>query len=81
MADLFAAQPRAPAYTPTFEEVSDDPVLAGFGASGASGEPLPNIPEMGAVFTPWSDAYVAISQGTAGSQAFTDAADQIRDAL
>jgi len=81
MADLFAAQPRAPAYTPTFDEVSDDPVLAGFGESGANGEPLPNIPEMGAVFTPWSDAYVAISQGTDGTQAFTDAADQIRDAL
>ena len=81
MADLFAAQPRAPAYTPTFDEVSDDPVLAGFGAAGTNGEPLPNIPEMGAVFTPWSDAYVAISQGTDGPQAFTDAADQIRDAL
>ena len=81
MLDLFNAQPRAPAYLPTFEEVSDDPVLAGFGEAGANGVPLPNIPEMGAVFTPWSDAYVAISQGTDPTQAFTDAADQIRDAL
>jgi arabinogalactan oligomer / maltooligosaccharide transport system substrate-binding protein len=81
MADLFEAQPRTPAYTPTFDEVSSDPVLAGFATAGENGEPLPNIPEMGAVFTPWSDAYVAISQGTDPTQAFTAAAEQIRDAL
>ncbi len=81
MLELFEAQPRAPAYTPAFEQVADDPVVAGFGAAGENGEPIPNIPEMGAVFTPWSDAYVLISQGTDPTQAFTDAADQIRASL
>jgi maltose-binding protein MalE len=81
MLALFEAQPRAPAYTPAFEAVADDPVVAGFGEAGANGEPIPNIPEMGAVFTPWSDAYVLISQGTDPQQAFTDAADQIRAEL
>jgi arabinogalactan oligomer/maltooligosaccharide transport system substrate-binding protein len=81
MMDLYEAQPRSPAYTPTFDEVSSDEVLAGFGAAGETGEPLPNIPEMGAVFTPWSDAYLAISQGTDPTEAFTAAAEQIRGAL
>ncbi len=81
MLDLYNAQPRAPAYIPTFDEVSSDEILAGFGAAGETGEPLPNIPEMGAVFTPWSDAYLAISQGTSGTDAFTAAAEQIRSAL
>jgi maltose-binding protein MalE len=81
MLALYEAQPRAPAYIPTFEEVAGDPVLAGFGAAGANGEPLPNIPEMGAVFTPWSDAYVLLSQGNDPTTTFTDAANQIRDAL
>jgi arabinogalactan oligomer/maltooligosaccharide transport system substrate-binding protein len=81
MMDLYDAQPRSPAYLPTFDEVSSDEILAGFGAAGETGEPLPNIPEMGAVFTPWSDAYLAISQGTDGAEAFTSAADQIRAEL
>jgi maltose-binding protein MalE len=81
MLALFEAQPRAPAYTPAFEAVADDPIVAGFGAAGENGEPIPNIPEMGAVFTPWSDAYVLISQGTDPAQAFKDAAAQIRAEL
>jgi len=81
MMDLYDAQPRPPAYIPTFDAVSDDVVIAGFGAAGENGAPLPNIPEMGAVWTPWSDAYVLIAQGTDPVQAFTDAADQIRAAL
>ena len=81
MLSLFEVQPRAPAYVPAFDAVADDPIVAGFGAAGENGEPIPNIPEMGAVFTPWSDAYVLISQGTDPQQAFTDAANQIRAEL
>ena len=79
--ELYDAQPRTPAYLPTFEEVSEDPVIAGFGAAGANGQAIPSIEEMGAVWTPWSEAYVLIAQGNDPSQAFTDAANQIRDAL
>jgi arabinogalactan oligomer/maltooligosaccharide transport system substrate-binding protein len=38
----------------------DDPVLAGFSEAYANAEPMPNIPEMGAVWGPMGDALTAI---------------------
>jgi arabinogalactan oligomer / maltooligosaccharide transport system substrate-binding protein len=76
---LFEAGGRPPALTAAFEQVADDPDIAGFQAAGANGEPLPAIPEMGSVWSAWTDAYqlVLTNQGDP-AQAFTDAADQIR---
>ena len=81
MQALYDAQPRTPAHLPTFDAVQDDPLVAGFGAAGVVGEPLPNIAQMGEVWGPWQDAYVLISQGTDPETAFTDAANLIRDAV
>ncbi|RJF71439.1 maltose ABC transporter substrate-binding protein [Deinococcus cavernae] len=33
-----------------------DPVVAGFGKSISAGTPMPNVPQMGAVWGPWSNA-------------------------
>ena len=78
--DLFAAGGRPPAHLAAFEAAAaDDPDIDGFGQSGINGQPMPAIPEMGSVWSAWTDAYALILNGTSsGEQAFQDAADQIR---
>lgn len=53
---MFARDPRPPAYKPALALVSEDPIVKGVGESGAVGVPMPSIPEMGSVWTAWSDA-------------------------
>jgi arabinogalactan oligomer / maltooligosaccharide transport system substrate-binding protein len=79
---LFEADPRPPALTAAFEAVSDDPNIAGFGLSGLNGQPMPAIPEMGSVWSAWTDAYQLVLTGSGDpDQAFTDAATQIRNLI
>ena len=47
---LFEAGSRPPALTSAYEQVADDPDVAGFGEAAAAGIPLPAIPEMSAVW-------------------------------
>lgn len=49
---IWRADPRIPTFLPAFEdpEVQADPDMAAIGASAADGIPMPNIPEMGAVW-------------------------------
>lgn len=54
--DMFNRDPRPPAYKPALAVVSEDLVVKGVGESGAVGVPMPSIPEMGSVWTAWSDA-------------------------
>jgi maltose-binding protein MalE len=76
---LFEAGGRPPAHTGAFAEVAAaDPNLAGFGESGANGYPMPAIPEMGSVWQAWTDAYASIFTGGDPTEAFTNAAEQIR---
>lgn len=77
---LFEAGGRPPAHIAAFEAAAAaDPDIAGFGQSGVNGQPMPAIPEMGSVWSAWTDAYSLILNGTStGEQAFQDAADQIR---
>jgi arabinogalactan oligomer / maltooligosaccharide transport system substrate-binding protein len=79
--DLFEAGGRPPAMTSAFEQVSDDPIVQGFGLAGQQGTPLPANPEMAAVWTAWTDAYNLIFTGSDPTQAFTDAANTIRDTI
>lgn len=57
---LAEAGGRIPASRSAAEQVSDDPIIAGFAEALANGEPMPNIPEMGAVWTPMQTAYALI---------------------
>ncbi len=57
---LSKAGGRIPASQSAAEQVSDDPVIAGFAEALADGEPMPNIPEMGAVWTPMQTAFSLI---------------------
>ena len=65
-----------------FDHVADDPDVQGFGESGQNGASLPAIPEMGSVWTAWTDAYELIydQQGTP-TENFQAAADQIRNLI
>lgn len=78
---LFEVEPRPPALTAAFEQVSDDPDVQGFQAAGAVGAPMPLIPEMGSVWSAWTDAYELIFTGSDPEQAFKDAANQIRNLI
>lgn len=60
---LYDADPRIPAWTSLAESVSSDPVTAGFIASAETGEPMPNIAEMGSVWDLWNAAQVQIING------------------
>lgn len=76
---LFEAGGRPPAHTAAFDAAASDPDIAGFGESGVNGQPMPAIPEMGSVWSAWTDAYALILSGESeGDVAFGDAAEQIR---
>ena len=60
---LYEADPRIPAYTSLAEEVSSDPIIAGFLASAQGGVPMPSIPEMGSVWEFWNAAESQIISG------------------
>ncbi|MDJ0334333.1 maltose ABC transporter substrate-binding protein [Salinibacterium sp. G-O1] len=62
---LYEVGGRAPALTASFEAASSDPIVAGFGAVGATAVPMPNIPEMGSVWQYWGVTEAAIISGQA----------------
>lgn len=78
---LFEAGGRAPALASAFELASADAVIAGFGASGADGDPMPAIPAMSSVWEAWTSAYTLIGQGEDPVRSFEDAANQIRNLI
>ena len=42
------------------QQVQDDPIIAGFGEALLNAEPMPNIPEMGAVWQPMGNALTVL---------------------
>lgn len=76
--ELYEAGNRPPALLSAFEQISDNPIVEGFGLAGENGQPLPAIPAMGSVWDAWGNAYTLILQGEDARTAFTDAAEQIR---
>lgn len=81
MQAFYDSQPRPPVYLP-FMETLDDPDLVAFGQAGAQAVPMPAIPEMSAVWDAWTNALTLIAQnGDDPTSAFTNAAQQIRDAI
>ena len=60
---LYEADPRIPAWSTVAEEVSSDPIIAGFLASSQNGVPMPSIPEMGSVWEYWNAAEAQIIAG------------------
>ena len=79
--DAFQEQdPRIPAWIPTLEKM-DDPNLAGFGVITPYAQPMPNIPEMGAVWSSWGDSIQLIMNGEDVTESLTNGANQIRETI
>lgn len=79
---IWKEDPRIPALKAAFEAVAKDPDVAAFGASAADGIPMPNIPEMAAVWGALGDKLTLIVNGEQDPEsAMKDAARQIRDAI
>jgi arabinogalactan oligomer/maltooligosaccharide transport system substrate-binding protein len=57
---LYQAGGRAPALTAALDEISSDPVVAGFAAVGKDGVPMPSIPAMDTVWADWGATEVAV---------------------
>lgn len=82
MLALYAKDPRIPAFLPAYKEVAEDPILRGFAESIANGVPMPNIPQMSAVWGAWYDAMALIgNQQLDPATALKQAADNIRATL
>jgi arabinogalactan oligomer / maltooligosaccharide transport system substrate-binding protein len=80
---LAQAGGRYPANT-TAGKQDNDPVLAQFGRAGVGGVPMPNIPQMGSVWTALGQAWVNSTKGsgaTTASKAFKAAAHVIAEKI
>lgn len=71
---LHEADPRMPALDEALDTVSEwDPDLEGFERAGENGVPMPAIPEMDAVWTPFGQAGADVIGGADPSAALSDA--------
>ena len=79
---LYELGGRAPALTAAADKV-DDPILKGFNEAGATGAPMPSIPEMGSVWSFWGTTEVQIidGQATDPAAAWTTMVDNIQGAI
>lgn len=81
MFGLYEAGGRPPAFIPALEQV-DDPDLVAFGEVGQEARPMPAIPEMGSVWSAWTDAQELIINGELpAEEAMQTAAEQVRELI
>jgi arabinogalactan oligomer/maltooligosaccharide transport system substrate-binding protein len=66
--ELAGANGRYPANTQAGRQVRD-PVLLQFGRAGAGGVPMPNIPQMGSVWSELGGAWVKSTKGSGATKA------------
>jgi len=78
---LYEADPRIPAWKSLAEEVSSDPITAGFVESAKSGVPMPAIPEMGSVWDLWNAAEVQIINGADPAKTWNTMVDDLTATL
>lgn len=60
---MYEAGGRPPALKAAAEVAAQDPITAGFIAAGADAQPMPSIPEMASVWTPWGRTEAQIIAG------------------
>lgn len=66
---MYEAGDRPPALTAAAKTAAEDPITAGFIAAGEGAYPMPALPEMAAVWTPWGNTEAAIINGSASDPA------------
>ncbi len=82
MQALYDADPRGTAWVAVQEGLADDPQVQTFAASAANGIPMPNIPEMGAVWGPLGDNLLLVRNAEiAAADAMATAAEAVRTAV
>lgn len=82
MLRLFELGNRPPCYLPALADLSGNADIQGFAAAGGNSTPMPNIPQMNSVWSPWSDALGFIVNQTLDPEtAMKNAATQIRTTL
>lgn len=65
---MYEAGDRPPALTAAADRAAEDPITAGFIAAGVDAQPMPSIPEMNAVWTPWGRTEAQIISGSVNPQ-------------
>ena len=79
---FYDAEPRPPALTAAFDQVSaDNPDMAKFVSAREGGTILPAIPAMGQVWGPFGNAEAAIIRGDEVKKTLDAAAKAIRDGI
>ncbi|CAB4867495.1 MAG: extracellular solute-binding protein [Actinobacteria bacterium] len=79
---LYKLGDRLPALKSAAALVTDNPDVAGFGAYGAIGTPMPNIPQMNSVWDSWGNAWKNVADGKqTAAAAFAQAAANIKKAI
>jgi arabinogalactan oligomer/maltooligosaccharide transport system substrate-binding protein len=61
--EIFEIGGRIPAHSAVLASLTDNKIVAGFGAAGANAAPMPSIPEMGSVWASWGSTQAAIFDG------------------
>lgn len=78
---LYETGNRPSAYIPVLE-TTDDPDLKAMGEAGVNAIPMPNIQEMGSVWSAWNNGIsLALSGELTPEEAMSDAANQVRDLI
>jgi maltose-binding protein MalE len=81
MSAMQEAGGRGSAFT-SVNEAIEDPELRAFAEAGAAGQPMPNIPEMSAIWSAWGSAMALIGQGqSTAAEALPTAQEQVEAAL
>lgn len=81
MQQIYETGLRPSAYQPVLARM-DDPDLVAMGEAGANAMPMPNIPEMGSVWTAWNNGItLAVTGEQTAEESMTDAANQVRDLI
>jgi arabinogalactan oligomer/maltooligosaccharide transport system substrate-binding protein len=77
---MFAGDPRPPAWLESYDKASADPIVKAFGDYGATGAPMPNIPQMDNVWADTGLAEFKVASGQPSDATMTKAADAINKA-
>ena len=79
---IYLADPRLPSRKDVLEMVKDNPDVVGFTNSARSGIPMPNVPEMAAVWGAMGDALNLIINGKAApEEALKNAVEKIKSQI
>lgn len=79
---LYKLGDRLPALRTAAAKVVDNKDVAAFGNYGATGTPMPNIPQMSAVWDSWGNAWKNVADGKQSAKdAFAQAATNIKKAI